>query len=171
MKKTLIFAAVVAPLSLFAHWTNTTQGEGDKTDPAKYACALISNGSISTQIDNLGVQRQKRYVSFVPQVAWEGRRYGAPNDSLISHGWFDTALFVDSKAQNKPVKWSQTLDNKAAFSQNTVEYPDAVVKTVAFVPAGFDMLVVIVRSALPCIFCVCCPFDLPSYFANQFTPC
>ena len=145
MKKTLIFtavSAVVAPLSLFAHWTNTTQGEGDKTDPAKYACALISNGSISTQIDNLGVQRQKRYVSFVPQVAWEGRRYGAPNDSLISHGWFDTALFVDSKAQDKPVKWSQTLDNKAAFSQNTVEYPDAVVKTVAFVPAGFDMLVV-----------------------------
>ena len=71
MKKTLIFAAVsavVAPFSLFAHWTNTTQGEGDKTDPAKYACALISNGSISTQIDNLGVQKQKRYVSFVPQV-------------------------------------------------------------------------------------------------------
>lgn len=107
MKKTLIFAAVsavVAPFSLFAHWTNTTQGEGDKTDPAKYACALISNGSISTQIDNLGVQKQKRYVSFVPQVAWEGRHYGAPNDSLISHGWFDTALFVDSKAQDKPVK-------------------------------------------------------------------
>lgn len=138
----IALAAVLAPTALFAHWSNTTGGNGDSVDKGKYACALISNGSISTQIDNLGVQRQKKYVSFTPQVAWEGRRYGAPKDALISHGYFDTAFSVDGKVQDKPVKWSQTLDNKSAFSENTVEYPDATVKTVAFVPAGHDMLVV-----------------------------
>ena len=138
----IALAAVLAPTALFAHWSNTTGGNGDSVDRGKYACALISNGSISTQIDNLGVQRQKKYVSFTPQVAWEGRRYGAPKDALISHGYFDTAFSVDGKVQDKPVKWSQTLDNKSAFSENTVEYPDATVKTVAFVPAGHDMLVV-----------------------------
>ena len=136
----IALAAVLAPTALFAHWSNTTGGNGDSVDKGKYACALISNGSISTQIDNLGVQRQKKYVSFTPQVAWEGRRYGAPKDALISHGYFDTAFSVDGKVQDKPVKWSQTLDNKSAFSENTVEYPDATVKTVAFVPAGHDML-------------------------------
>lgn len=138
----IALAATLSPLSLFAHWANTTEGVGDKTDSAKYACALISNGSISTQIDNLGVQKPKKYVSFVPQVAWEGRRYGAPKDSLISHGSFDTVLSVGGKIQDKPVKWKQTLDNKSAFSENVVEYHDATVKTVAFVPAGRDMLVV-----------------------------
>lgn len=144
MKNGIIAAAVFAlsPITIFAHWVNTTNGEGEKTDSGKYACALISNGSISTQIDNLGVQKQKKYVSFSPAVAWEGRRYGAPKPELISHGWFDTSFTVDGKLQNKPVKWSQSLNNKEAFTENTVEYPDATVRTVAFVPMQHDMLVV-----------------------------
>ena len=75
-------------------------------------------------------------------MAWEGRRYGAPKPELISHGWFDTSFTVDGKLQNKPVKWSQSLNNKEAFTENTVEYPDATVRTVAFVPMQHDMLVV-----------------------------
>ena len=137
-----MFAALLSAHAAFAKWSNTTSGIGDKTDGGKYACALISNGSISTQIDNLGVQKQNKYVSFYPAVAWEGRRYGVPNDALISHGYFDTTFSVDGKVQDKPLKWSQTLHNKEAFSENDVEYPDAAVKTIAFVPMGLDMLVV-----------------------------
>lgn len=56
---------------LLAHWSNKVEGVAN-TKGRNYACALISNGSISTQIDNLGVQKQTRYVSFYPCVAWEG---------------------------------------------------------------------------------------------------
>lgn len=126
---------------LLAHWSNKVEGIAN-IKGRNYACALISNGSISTQIDNLGVQKQTRYVSFYPCVAWEGRNYGVPNDTLISHGYFDTELSVNGKLQDNPLKWSQTLHNKEAFSENMVEYPDASVKTIAFVPAEHDMLVV-----------------------------
>ena len=127
---------------LFAHWVNTTKGEGSKTDNAKYACALISNGSISTTIDNLGVQKQKKYVSFRPTVSWAGRRYGVPTDTLIPFGYFDTELSINGKKQDKPIKWEQSLNNKEAFSQNKVEYPDATIETITFVPMQCDMLVV-----------------------------
>jgi len=121
---------------------NTVSGKADKIDEGKYATALISNGSISTTIDNLGVQKQRKYVSFVPSVAWEGRRYGVPSDALISMGWFDTVLKVNGAPQDKPVGWTQTLSNKEAYSYNKVEYPEATVETFAFVPAQYDMLVV-----------------------------
>lgn len=126
---------------LLAHWSNKVEGVAN-TKGRNYACALISNGSISTQIDNLGVQKQTRYVSFYPCVAWEGRNYGVPHDTLISHGYFDTELSVNGKLQDTPLKWSQTLHKKEAFSENVVEYADAIVRTIAFVPAGHDMLVV-----------------------------
>jgi len=141
-KKFIVAIAALAPLALSAHWVNTVSGDGEKTDPGKYACALISNGSISTQIDNLGVQKQKKYVSFVPAVAWEGRRYGVPGDALIRFGYFDTKISVGGKEQKKAVKWTQSLNNKEAFTETSVEYPDATVKTIAFVPMAHDMLVV-----------------------------
>ena len=142
MKKIITFLFVsVLTSQLFAHWVNTTQGEGEKTDKTKYACALISNGSISTQIDNLGVQKQKRYVSFSPRITWAGRRYGPPRDALIPFGNFDTSLTINGK-QQQPLKWIQSLNNKEAFSYNKVEYKNAFVETFAFVPMQHDMLVV-----------------------------
>ena len=134
--------ALLTPLSLLAHWVNTTSGEGAKPNKDRYACALISNGSLSTQIDNLGVQKQERYVSFKPSVAWQGRTYAYPNATLISFGYFDTELSVAGKKQDKPIKWEQSLNNKEAFTSNKVEYPDAIIETIAFVPMQCDMLVV-----------------------------
>ena len=141
--KTWIIATIlILPQAfLLAHWSNKVEGVAN-TKGRNYACALISNGSITTQIDNLGVQKQTRYVSFYPCVAWEGRNYGVPHDTLISHGYFDTELSVNGKLQDTPLKWSQTLHKKEAFSENVVEYADATVRTIAFVPAGHDMLVV-----------------------------
>ena len=42
MKKYLMVVALFAVSPLFAHWINTTGGEGDNVDKNKYACALIS---------------------------------------------------------------------------------------------------------------------------------
>ena len=142
MKKYLMIVALFAVSPLFAHWVNTTGGEGDNYDRGKYACALISNGSISTTIDNLGVQKPKHYVSIRPCVAWEGRRYGVPTDTLIPFGNFDTELTVAGKKQDKPIKWEQSLNNKEAFTSNKVEYADATIETISFVPMQHDMLVV-----------------------------
>ncbi|MBO5254748.1 MAG: hypothetical protein J6B07_02870 [Opitutales bacterium] len=137
---TLIFISILTS-QVFAHWVNTTQGTSEQTDTAKYACALISNGSISTQIDNLGVQKQKRYVSFSPRIAWAGRRYGPPRDALIPFGNFDTSLTINNNKQ-QPLNWTQSLNNKEAFSYNKVEYQNAFIETIAFVPMQHNMLVV-----------------------------
>ncbi len=141
-KKFIAILAALAPLALSAHWVNTVSGEGEKTDPGKYACALISNGAISTQIDNLGVQKKKKYVSFVPSVAWQGRHYAMPHAALISFGHFDTNLYVGGKLQKKALRWTQSLNNKEAFTETLVEYPGASVKTIAFVPMTRNMVVV-----------------------------
>ncbi len=140
----IILATLVAlsPLALSAQWVNTTQGKGDSVDKGRYACALISNGRVSTQIDNLGVQKQQRYVSFIPHIAWQGRRLAGAQAPLIRFGYFDTLLTVDGKVQGKPEKWEQSLNNKEAYSRNVVEYDEATVETIAFVPMQYDMVVV-----------------------------
>ncbi len=135
-------AIALSPFAVLAHWVNTTQGEGDKVDLGKYACALISNGSVSTQIDNLGVQKQRKYVSFIPHIAWQGRRMAGSQAPLFKFGYFDTRLTVDGKIQGSPVTWEQSLNNKEAYTKNVVEYKDAKVETIAFVPMQHDMVVV-----------------------------
>ena len=143
MKKIFaLFALYVASSNLFADkFVSGISGVGDTVDKSRYGTAMIANGHVSTVIDYLGLQKQQRYAHLTPAVSVADRRYGQPVDYLISHGWFDAALYIDGKEQ-KPIKWTQTLDTKSAFSENVVEYPDATVKTVAFVPANRKMLVV-----------------------------
>ena len=140
----ILIAALCLPLSATADsFVHTISGKGD-SQPDGYAPPYIGNGSVSTSIDNIGKQIQKSYHGVWTDVAWAGRRYGPAVKSctLMPFGHYDDEIFVDGKASGKPVKWSQTLNTREAYIENTVEFENATVKTMAFVPYGLDMLVV-----------------------------
>ncbi len=124
-------------------YLKTTSGKGDKY-PDDYVPPFLGNGSISSSIDYLGKQIQRKYVTFYPEIVWEGRRYPPTvrNCSLITMGHFDDEIFVDGNKLGKPLSWKQSLDTKNAVSISEVEYDLAKVTTFAFVPYGMDMFVV-----------------------------
>lgn len=127
--------ALCLPLSATADsFVHTISGKGD-SQPDGYAPPYIGNGSVSTSIDNIGKQIQKSYHGVWTDVAWAGRRYGPAVKSctLMPFGHYDDEIFVDGKASGKPVKWSQTLNTREAYIENTVEFENATVKTMAFV--------------------------------------
>ncbi len=124
-------------------FVKTTSGNGDNY-PDDYVPPFLGNGSISTSVDFLGKQIQRKYVTFYPEVVWSGRRYppAVKKCSLITMGHFDDEILVDSKKLGKPISWKQTLDTKNAYTISEVEYDTAKVTTLAFVPYGMDMFVV-----------------------------
>ncbi len=144
--RNLFFYAIILFVISFQNayaskWVKTISGEGREVDGSRYGGALISNGSISTIIDYLGEQNRRPYAQVVPYVVRAGRRYGMPNDTLVPMGYFNSSVRINGKEQ-APLKWTHSLDVKSAVSENVVEYPDAVVKTVAFVPLDREFLVV-----------------------------
>ena len=150
MKKFALSAAAFAAHSILlaagAHVVQTS-GEGDSR-PEDYVPPVIGNGSICTSIDNLGKQIQRKYVTYFPEVVWAGRRTSLPGTSLITMGHFDDEISVDGAPLGRPLKWRQSLNTTEAFTECEAEYETATVKTVAFVPYGYDMLVV-KKTVLP----------------------
>ncbi len=153
MNRILICLFYIAPFLCFGSaadpYLQTSSGKGDSC-PEDYVPPFLGNGSISTSIDYLGKQIQKRYVTFFPEIVWAGRRYPPTvhNSMLITMGHFDDEVSVDGKPLGKPLSWKQSLNTREACSIVEVEYEDATVITIAFVPYGLDMFVVR-KSVLP----------------------
>ncbi len=125
------------------YFVKSVSGKGDSY-PEDYVPPFLGNGSIATSVDYLGKQVQRKYITFYPEVIWSGRRYppAVKKCSLITMGHFDDEILVDGEKLGKPISWKQTLDCKNAFVISEVEYTQARVTTLAFVPYGMDMFVV-----------------------------
>ncbi len=139
----LICLLGVASLAVADTHVQVSTGKGDSY-PEDYVPPFLGNGSISTSVDYLGKQVQRKYVTFYPEVVWAGRRYppAVQGCMLITMGHFDDEVLVDGKPLGKPLAWKQTLDTRKAYSATEVEYDSAIVSTIAFVPYGLDMIVV-----------------------------
>ena len=133
----------LASLAIADTHIQISTGKGDLY-PQDYVPPFLGNGSISTSVDYLGKQIQRKYVTFYPEVVWAGRRYppAVQNCMLITMGHFDDEVSVDGKALGNPLSWKQTLDTRQAYCVSEVVYDSAIVTTLAFVPYGLDMIVV-----------------------------
>ncbi len=100
----LIFAAPLTAVEVPLD-RNKLTGSGT-TIPEKYVPPMISNGSISFEIDWTGGQGQRTYTG-----VWRaGRRYSMPDAKLIPYGWFEQRISVDGKQIDGFEQWAQTLD-------------------------------------------------------------
>ena len=70
----LICLLGVASLAVADTHVQVSTGKGDSY-PEDYVPPFLGNGSISTSVDYLGKQVQRKYVTFYPEVVWAGRRY------------------------------------------------------------------------------------------------
>lgn len=124
--------AVEVPLS--ANTVRTADGKF----PAKYVPPLISNGSISLQIDPFGGQGNKHHAGI-----WKaGQRYAPPLANLIPFGWFEQKLSVNGKAVSSPLDGSQSLDPQKAVVSSLLHYPNLKQEITSFVPLDQDLLVI-----------------------------
>ena len=94
-----------------------------------YAPPILGNGSIATQIDFRGEQRQFSYFRMVPGIYRAGRRYDTRKSELYPHGFFDSI-----SALGEPVFWRETLhcDNAAVTTECSYGNGGSI-KTTAFV--------------------------------------
>lgn len=121
---------------------NTISGYKDSV-PANYVPPIISNGSLSMQVDFLGGQEQKKYVGMIPGIYWAGRRYGSSNDyKLIPFGHFTNEIYVDGSLQKEPETWSQKLNVKDGVVKCINNYKDVKVETIVFIPLTQNLIVI-----------------------------
>lgn len=124
--------AIDVPLS--ANTVRTTNGQF----PAKYVPPVISNGSISLQMDPFGSQKNKTYAGI-----WKaGLRYGSPKFDLIPFGWFEQTLSVNGKNVGSPLEGDQSLDVQKAIVSSFLRYQEIDQEITSFVPLDRDLLVV-----------------------------
>ena len=143
MKKILIALIFATQAAFGASQPHSVATEGKGAAPTDgYTPPIIGNGSICTSVDYLGGQAQRKYVNYFPEVVWAGRRTNLPFTSLSTMGHFECEISVDGAPLGEPISWRQTLNTTEAYTECEVEYASARVKTVAFVPYGYDMLVV-----------------------------
>ena len=145
--------AVEVPLS-----AATVEGRGVSW-PAKYVPPLISNGSLSLQIDGTGGQRQAKYAGI-----WRaGRRYGSPKADLVPFGWFEQSLRFSSvstpesasssvdvtsasetnspSSSEYPPEWTQTLDVRRGLMTTVGRWNELTQTMECFTPLDQDVLV------------------------------
>ena len=84
MKKFIFAGLLLASTSLFADHVMTVTSESKNL--RDYVPPMLANGAISTRVDNLGQQVQKKYINCYPDVAWAGRRYAYCSDLLRKSG-------------------------------------------------------------------------------------
>ena len=143
MKKILIALIFATQAAFGASQPHSVATKGKGAAPTDgYTPPIIGNGSICTSVDYLGGQTQRKYVNYFPEVVWAGRRTNLPFTSLSTMGHFECEISVDGAPLGEPISWRQTLNTTEAYTECEVEYASATVKTVAFVPYGYDMLVV-----------------------------
>ena len=65
----LICLLGVASLAVADTHVQVSTGKGDSY-PEDYVPPFLGNGSISTSVDYLGKQVQRKYVTFYPEVVW-----------------------------------------------------------------------------------------------------
>jgi len=162
-----VWAVVAPPALLAADPFQSTVTGAMETLPPGYVPPLVSNGSLSLQVDWLGGQRQQFFRGMKPGLWWAGRRYGPPKDQLVPFGHFRHDLVVDGQKLGPPQRWTQTLDTKQARVSCANEYDAGVTaETTVFVPLTDDLLVVrrriVARDARP--------HTVRMTFEYQFTP-
>ena len=115
---------------------NTIRGKANVM-PAKYVPPMISNGSLSLQIDWTGSQRHSDYAGLFRA----GRRYTNPNSRLVTFGWFEQETSVDSKPF-VPETWTQSLDALKGLMTATSTGKNIKTEMTALVPLDRDQLAV-----------------------------
>ncbi|MDO5552853.1 MAG: hypothetical protein Q4G68_03750 [Planctomycetia bacterium] len=122
--------SVEIPLAL-----NTIQGNGSEM-PKTYVPPVVSNGSVSMQVDWTASQR--RQYSGV----WKaGRRYPNPGASLIPFGWFEHFLTSDD-TDAVLNSWSQTLHVREGFVSSVCHYSTCAVETTLVTPLDKDIIAI-----------------------------
>ncbi|MBE6412154.1 MAG: hypothetical protein E7036_06340 [Opitutales bacterium] len=141
MKKFIFAGLLLASTSLFADHVMTVTSESKNL--RDYVPPMLANGAISTRVDNLGQQVQKKYINCYPDVAWAGRRYArSERYALMTMGHYSENIIIDGKPLGKVINWEQSLNTTKAYTECIVEYENVFVKTMAFVPKNRNMLVV-----------------------------
>lgn len=103
-----------------------------------YVPPVLGNGSLSTQIDFRGEQRQYSYFKMVPGLYRAGRRYDNRSGALFPHGCFFTAA-----DPGRLLSWSETLHCDEAMATASCRYSgNREIHTAAFIHWGGDVLAV-----------------------------
>ena len=121
------------------------------TDNASYCAPVISNGTIYTQIDISGTQRQDvSYVfhgssgakqDMIPGVYIAGRRYNTMQRKLIPFGYFEEETTVSGRMAGDAVNSGQILDLRAGSIGCRNDYPQGLsIYTHAFVHKELPVL-------------------------------
>ena len=118
-----------------------------------YCAPVISNGSIYTQVDISGIQKQDVHYIYhgpkgskqdmVPGVYIAGRRYDTMQRQLIPFGYFEEETTVDGERMKDAVKAGQILDLGSGSIGCRNDYPQTIsVYTHAFVHRELPLLAV-----------------------------
>ena len=103
-----------------------------------YVPPVLSNGSLTTQIDFRGEQRQYAYCRMVPGIYRAGRRYDTLRGEL-----FPLGCFFSERDPGKLRSWSQTLDCEEALVRAQCRYSGRkTITTTAFVHWKYNVLAV-----------------------------
>ena len=126
-----------------------TQG----TENVSYCAPVISNGTLYTQLDFCGTQKQsipytnhgvrKVNVDLTPGVFVAGRRYDTMLRQLIAFGYFEEKCLVDNNVLEKNSNAQQVLDLYNGATGCKVEYKNNLgITTFAFVHSQYPMIAV-----------------------------
>ncbi len=118
----------------------------DAKIPEHYSHPITGNGSLVLCVDPEGDQSQKQAAKklYVPEIAWEGRRYarGGNRAALISMGHWNTKVKVDGVDIGKLKSWKQSLDRSCALVTCEANYEKVAVVSEVFTHANENVIAI-----------------------------